>query len=159
MLQKYDAARRVEDQQVAKAKNIVGIFSEYGVDEAKDLFWGKFNSGTSFAKTQAKWDLLFLTLGAMGRDESLFEYLFRILINVLFNFTIGVMSAVVTFIFSLYSLIRSYQPSYLESLSFFALASLAAISFALTWLLMLYSAAAGNLFMCIQQHNTDVELI
>ena len=125
--------------------NITCIYSvlRMYIGEARDMFWGKFIGGTNFAKTQSKWDLLFLTLGAMGRDESLFEYLFRILINILFNFTIGICSAVIAFMFSLYSLISSYQPSYLECISFFMLASLAASSFALTWLIMLYTAAAG----------------
>ena len=31
LLQKYNNARKAEDQQVSQAKNIVGIFSEYGV--------------------------------------------------------------------------------------------------------------------------------
>ena len=48
---------------------------------------------------------------------------------------------------SLYSVIASYKPSWPELLVFFALASLSAISFVLTWLLGLYVAAAGTLYV------------
>ncbi len=69
----------------------------------------------------------------MGRDEKLISYLFRLLLSFLFNFTIGVTGAVVVFIFNLYSLIQTFQANALASFLFFTLASLAAVSFAMTW--------------------------
>ncbi len=92
-------------------------------------------------------DMLFLGIGAMTRDESMIEYIGRVFINVLMNFTIGVFMSVVTFIFSLYSLITSYQASLIAGLTFFFFASLAAISFALSWIVGLYICAAGAAYV------------
>lgn len=63
--------------------------------------------------------------------------------SMLFNFTIGLIGAVVAFIFSLIALIQTYQASLLAGLTFFVLASLAALSFIMTWLIGFYIAAAG----------------
>jgi len=83
----------------------------------------------------------------MSRDESFMEYLFRVLINVILNFTIGTIGATIGFIFSLYSLITTYQANIIIGLSYFILASLAAISFAVTWIFGLYAAAAGTVYV------------
>jgi hypothetical protein len=40
-------------------------------------------------------------IGAMSRDESMIEYLLRLLLSVLFNFTIGLFGAIVAFVFNL----------------------------------------------------------
>lgn len=51
------------------------------------------------------------------------------------------------FLPSLYSLIQSYRESLLLAAPFFLAASLAAISFALTWLITLYFATAGTVYV------------
>ena len=48
---------------------------------------------------------------------------------------------------SLYSLVQSYRPSLHECVIFFALASLSAIAFCVTWLTLFYSAAAGTVYV------------
>ena len=139
--------RRIEDAKERDAKSKLGLFSEYGVTETRELFWEKFAFGKEIASRQSKWDLLFLTIGSLRRDESIFEYVLRVFFNVLINITVCVCGAVVFFIFSLYSVVASYKPSWPELLAFFALASLSAVSFVLTWLLGLYVAAAGTLYV------------
>jgi hypothetical protein len=129
----YDALRAEEAARISVAKSKLGVFSEYGVEEARNLFWERFNQGKGFAQRQTKWDALFYGISAMGRDEKLISYLFRIVLSFLFNFTIGVVGAVVVFIFNLYSLILTFRASFLTGLVFFGFASLAAISFAMTW--------------------------
>jgi hypothetical protein len=74
-------------------------------------------------------------IGAMSRDESMVSYAVRVLIHMLFNFTAGVFISVVTFIFGLYGLLQTYRVGLIVGLIFFILASVAAISFALTWIL------------------------
>jgi hypothetical protein len=143
----FENVKKEEAKQTAYAKSKLGIFSEYGVDETKQLFWKKFVAGKEFAKRQSTFDMIFLAIGAIGRDESFLEYILRVLITVLMNFTIGVFAAVVSFIFSLGSLIYSYQASFFTGLSFFMLASLAAISFALSWIVGFYCLAAGVTFV------------
>ncbi len=49
----------------------VGIFSTYGVSEVRDLFWKRFQSGKAFAQRSTMWDMLFVGISSMGRDEGL----------------------------------------------------------------------------------------
>ena len=129
----YDILKADETSKISYAKSKLGIFSEYGVEETRNLFWERFAQGKGFATRQTKWDALFYGISAMGRDEKLVSFLLRIVLSFLFNFTIGVVGAVTVFIFNLYSLIQSFQPNFLTAIIFFGCASLAAISFALTW--------------------------
>lgn len=143
----FEALKKQETKQIATAKSKLGLLSEYGIEETKDVFWHRFAAGKTFAKRQSMFDMLFLGVGAMSRDDSFLEYVVRVVLNVLMNFTIGVFMAVVTFIFSLYSIIASYQASFLTGSIFFFGASLAAISFALSWIVGLYCFAAGAAYV------------
>lgn len=144
---KYREIQQAEEKKVHGAKSNVGIFSEYGVSETRVLFWERFGQGKAFAVRQSKWDALFIGISAMGRDESLPNYILRIITNALFNFTIGVIGAVLAFIFSLYSLIKTYEAPLLVALPYFIFATLAAVSFALTWLIALYIGTAGTVYV------------
>ena len=46
---------------------------------------------------------------SLGRDESMLSYMLELLLKMLFNFTLGMLGTVTGFIFSLYSIISSYQ--------------------------------------------------
>ena len=84
---------------------------------------------------------------AMARDESVLEYAFRVILNLLANFTIGTIGAVIAFVWSLYGVIVTYQSSMLAGIVFFLCASLSAVAFAATWLFGLYGAAAGTVYV------------
>ena len=146
----YEEVKLEEEKKLYAAKSKLGLFSEYGVEETRNLFWEKFAQGKGFAKRQTTWDLIFFGIGAMARDESLLSYLMRVGLSLLFNFTLGVFGAVVAFIFGLAYLIQTYQASFFVGLFFFTLATLAAISFALTWLLALYGVAAAGTFVSLK---------
>lgn len=143
----YHAIKAHEDEQLAVAKSKLGLMSEAGVEETRTLFWDRFAAGKGFAQRQTKWDALFMGISAMGRDESLLSYLLRLAMSMLFNFTLGVCGAVIAFMYSLFALIRSYQASLPTAMAFFVFASLAAVSFALSWLFALYAAAAGTAYV------------
>lgn len=147
LLDELNDLRRNEKEQLSRAKSNLGLFSEYGVEETRNLFWERFAQGKGFASRQSKWDAIFMGIGAMSRDEGLLAYLVRLGVSMLFNFTIGVCGAVVAFVFSLYYLIQTYQASLVAATTYFALASLAAVAFALTWLIGLYIAAAGTAYV------------
>ena len=73
----------VEAQDYAKlsdARAEVGIFSEYGVAEARDMFWDKFEDGKNFAKRMTTYDAIGAGL-TMSRDESLVSVGVRILMS------------------------------------------------------------------------------
>jgi len=151
-------AVEVEQNIIGEAKSAVGLFSTYGVSETRELFWTRFNQGKAFAKRQTMWDALFIGIGAMGRDEKFMSYVARVALNLLLNFTLGVFGAVVAFIFGLYSLIQSYQASFLTGMTFFMFAALSACAFAMTWLIGLYLAAAGTAYVGLKAVASNLRL-
>lgn len=134
----YEAdVRRVEEIEashyavVSKARSGVGVLSEYAVSDARDLFSEAFHRGKEFAKRQSIFDALFLGLSAARRDESLLSVLLNWLLQAALNFTIGMLSALVSFGFHVGSLIISYNGSgnALSAIGFFFLAFTAACAY------------------------------
>jgi hypothetical protein len=101
---------------VSDAKSKLGVFSEYGVEETRGLFWRCFNGGKDFAKRSSWWDMMFMGISAMGeslndsfnqhsmtigkftgRDESMVEFMVRWGMQVIMNFTMGMVGALVGF--------------------------------------------------------------
>ncbi len=54
----------------------------------------------------------------MSRDESMLEYAIKVLIQVLINFSMGLIGAFFIFVFGLWGIVRSYQPNPLSALAF-----------------------------------------
>jgi hypothetical protein len=131
---------------MSDAKGVAGLFSEIGVEEVKDSFWHYFHSGKQFAKRQSMWDAMFMGIRSMSRDETMINYLLRVFLQVLVNFSMGLIAALGIFIFGLWSIIKSYQPNPLTALIFFVGCSCAAFAFVSTYLLAIYGAAAGSLY-------------
>ena len=154
----YEKMRLNSERQLANAKSNLGIFSVYGVNEVRELFWRRFNAGKRFATNQSKWDLLFIGFRAMGRDESFVEYIIQIVINMLMNFTVGIAGAVISFVYYLWGVISTFQPGPLVGGAFFLLASISAISFAMSWLVCLYFAVAGTTFVAAKLVASNVRL-
>lgn len=138
--------RQVGNAKVSHAKSIAGIFSEVGVDEVKESFWSYFQGGKDFAKRQSMWDMMFMGIRTMSRDESTMEYVLKVLIQVLINFSMGLLFALVFFIVGLWSIVRSYQPNPISAMLFFMGASCAAFAFVTTYLFAIYGAAAGGVY-------------
>ena len=62
-------------------------------------------------------------------------------------FIIGVFGAVVAFLWGLWGVIHSYRADILTACAFFSFAAMAAIAFAMTWIVGLYAAAAGTAYV------------
>ena len=77
----------------------------------------------------------------------------RIGIQLLFNFTIGMFGAVISFIYFLYGLIKTYRSSLFHATVFFVFAAVASIAYAMTWLIGMYAAAAGTVFVASKVMN------
>lgn len=135
-------------EKVREAKSIAGIFSEVGVEEVKESFWEYFGAGKAFAKRQSMWDAMFMGVRTItrGRDESMVEYLLKVLIQILINFSIGLLMALITFVLGLWSIVKSYQPNPLTALIFFVGAACAAFAFVATYLFLICGAAAGTVY-------------
>jgi hypothetical protein len=143
---RLDGIRKEGQARMSDAKSVAGLFSEVGVGEVQDSFWSYFSSGKQFAKRQSMWDAMFMGLSSMRRDENMVEYGFKVLMQVLLNFSIGLVMALVMFVIGLWTIVRSYQPNPIVAVVFFVLASCAAFSFVATYLLGIYGAAAGGVY-------------
>jgi hypothetical protein len=152
---KLDMIRKEGEARMSDAKSVAGLFSEVGVGEVQDSFWSYFNSGKQFAKRQSMWDAMFMGIRSMSRDENMLEYALKILMQVLLNFSMGLMIALIFFIIGLWNIVRSYQPNPLIAVLFFIGAACAAFSFVITYLLALYGAAAGGVYGVLKIAETN----
>ena len=130
---------------VAKAKSHLGLWSIKGVQEGRDLFWHTYQKGKVFAQRQTFWDAL-LSLG-YSRDDNLLGFIFRWLGTIAFNFTIGLLGSMFVFLWSLPSVIMSFQPSFVSGVLFFAVATVSGLSMVATYLFLIYGAAAGTAYV------------
>ena len=80
------------------------------------------------------------------RDESFVEFALKMMVQVLINFSIGLIAALFIFVFGLWSIVRSYQPNPITAVIYFVSAVCAAFAFVSSYLLMLYGTAAGTIY-------------
>ena len=106
---KLDQIHLEGEARMSDAKSVAGLFSEVGVAEVQDSFWGHFANGKQFAKRQSMWDAFFMSFRSMRRDEKFFEYAMNVLMQVLVNFSMGLIMALFFFVIGLWSIVRSYQ--------------------------------------------------
>ncbi|CAM9294422.1 unnamed protein product [Chrysoparadoxa australica] len=135
----YDVLEKEYRTGVAEAKSELGMFSHYAVEETRDLWWQRVAGGKNYAKRATMYDALFTGIGAMSRDEGIFEWLVRMAFKVLMNLTIGLVGAIITFGWTIWSVITSYNPSVVSAVVFFVCAILAACSVLFTWLFGLFT--------------------
>jgi len=155
---RLDQIRKEGNLRMSDAKSIAGLFSEVGVGEVQDSFWSYFSSGKQFAKRQSMWDAMFMGMRSMGRDEKFIEYGLKVLMQVLLNFSIGLVMALFLFVVGLWSIVRSYQPNPIVAVLFFVSAACAAFSFVATYLLAMYGAAAGGVYGVLKVAEGNLRL-
>jgi hypothetical protein len=156
----YTRLQAMYDQSHAELKGELGVFSTFGVEEARQSFNEKYQGGKAFAKRQTTWDAMFMSIGYItrGRDETFMDYALKLLFHFIVNFFMGLFGAVVTFMWSLWAIIKSFHTSGPEGLLFFAGASLAAISFALSFCVGLYGAASGMWYVGLKAVSSNQRL-
>lgn len=88
----------------------------------------------------------FMGIRKMSRDESTLEYVVKVIIQVLINFSMGLVMTLVLFVIGLWGIIKSYQPNPLVALTFFIGAICAAFAFVSTYLFAIFGAAAGGIY-------------
>ena len=86
------------------------------------------------------------------------SYVFRALMSVLMNITIGIFGAVVSFIWCLYGLIVTYQANIATALVYFMFASVAACSFGMTFVVGMYLVTAGTVYVGAKLISTQYRL-
>lgn len=80
---------------------------------------------------------------AMGRDEGIGAFIVRVIINFVFNVTMGLIGAILAFMYYLYSMVLMYKASMASGLLFFGVMLLAGISMAFVYIFVIYGAVAG----------------
>jgi len=135
---------------LSDARASVGIFSEYGVADARERFWDSYYQGSAMAKRMSYWDALFMSIGAMRRDDSLMSVFINWLLNVAVNFTMGMISALISFMFHVGSLLFSYQASPASAISFFILAFCGAFAVIASFVVGAYMLAAATAFVALK---------
>mmetsp|Transcript_31859 Transcript_31859/g.44159 ORF Transcript_31859/g.44159 Transcript_31859/m.44159 type:complete len:308 (-) Transcript_31859:4-927(-) len=123
---------------VVKAKQSVGLFSSFAVDEVKQLFWNSVEQGKIFARRQTFWSGLMIVMES--RDGNLFSFLLEWALALVVNFTVGLVGALVAFLWYLKSIVTSYNPDPVSGVLFWSGCVLAGVSMILTYLVGLYGA-------------------
>jgi hypothetical protein len=132
-----DEARRVAqlqaqyDAQMRAAKKNLGVFSEYGVAEVRELFASLYGWGKGMVNRMSYYDLLFSGF-RMRRDDGIFEWAVQMLGRILQNMVISTVAVVFSFATSVGSVIASFSPSWPEAIAFYLLAMAAVLATVLT---------------------------
>ena len=87
------------------------------------------------------WDVLFVGMRSMGRDEGLMNFVLDMALRVLMNVSVGIFSGVVSFLFAVYSVVRMYGGG-IAGLAFFACCALAGGAFVATSYTVIFGAMA-----------------
>jgi len=119
------------DAQMRAAKGELGVFSAYGVAEARELFRSLYGWGKGMAGRMSFYDLLFSGF-RMSRDDTFVEWAARLMMQVLSNIFISGCAVVVSFATGVTSVIYSFAPSWPEAVAFWVLSMLAVLAVALT---------------------------
>jgi len=149
--QEFMMAVRERDAVVSEAKATVGIWSTYGVEEVRNRFWGDYQWGKDFAKRMTFWDLIFGIGG--GRDEEFYVTILRMVGQVMMNFTVGLISALVCFAFSLVRLIWEYKTNMLSGLLFFFVAMSGASAMVALFVGGMVATAVGGVYAVAQSQS------
>ena len=139
---------------MSEARSIIGIFSDYAVNDARRLFWSCWTWGKDFAKRISFYDAIFLAFDS--RNESFGVYIARMVIRVLVNFTIGFISALISFMWQLWWFVRSYSAG-IAGIAFFILGSIAAFSLIASAIGAMYVGTAGAAAVVINMAGPQIE--
>lgn len=145
-LRAFQAADVEYERHLRRARREFGLFSEYGVGEARTKFWQEYKAGKVFARQQTAWDVFAYVLSGGREDESMVQFVAEWLLRVCLNLTVGLVTAVFAFMCRLPGLIWAFAPPLHEALLFFCVASLGAVAVVSGTLGLMYGAAGGAVY-------------
>jgi len=106
----YNALESKRSALESDARNELGLWSEAGIGEARDVFWTTYKRGRRSAQVGIVWDLVWEMFRADNYEDSV-NFLFRIIWIVVSNFVLFMITSTIVFTFKVISVIRSFQPS------------------------------------------------
>lgn len=139
-----DVLVRRREQLLSSAKSALGVWSAAGVEESKQLFWSSYESGKVFARRQSFWDALWIIIG--GRDKDWAIQLIQLIVTVAINFATGLTVSVFSYAIRLPWVIFSYQAGLVSGTAFYLVCFVGAISVVLSFLTLMFGAAAGAVY-------------
>jgi len=151
-LARFQTKQAERNALVSQAKASVGIWSAYGIEETRAQFWQTFQEGKDMGKRMTFYDMIFSMFNS--RDENAGSFFARWAIRILMNYTIGMLVAVVRFLFQLGSIVWSYSPNFLSGSLFFAVAAFSACSLIGAFILLMYASCVG---CCLFMSNANGE--
>ena len=160
-------AQRVVDRAHAEwmaaqrqAKRKLGLWSDVGVAEARREFWSSYAEGKLFAQRHTMWDVVFAVMtGRTGTEDSVLSFVLNWVGIALTNFTAGMLSAVLSFMFKLPGIIWSYGAGIFSGALFFFIASVAASSVVTAYLGALYGTAAIGTYYAVKASGAQPRLV
>jgi hypothetical protein len=141
---KVRALHKERSSMLSDAKRALGLWSDAGLEESRQLLWSSFYSGKVFAQRQTFWDSIFAIFDS--REKAWYVLLFELLVTAIINYTLGAVLSVVSFVISLPSLISTFQPSWPSAIAFFSVGVLASISLILAYIAVLFAAGTAVVF-------------
>lgn len=133
------------NEYIQKAKKKVGVWSSYGLEEMRHRFWQTFESGKVFAKQQTFYQMIFRIM-SVNNDENLISIVVQWIFTALVNFTFSLIGSLFYFVFSLGSVVYSYQPDPFSAITFYVLGLIGAASVIGGYLIGLYGLTAGAVY-------------
>nr|CCA21709.1 conserved hypothetical protein [Albugo laibachii Nc14]CCA21866.1 conserved hypothetical protein [Albugo laibachii Nc14] len=142
---KLDHLDADREKKMTKAKQFVGIWSDYGMHDVRNRFWGAYDKGKMFAQQQTFYHMIMYVLS--GRNEDILSTILNWVFVALANFTTGLIGSLFYFIFSLIGMIYSYQPDPFSAVAFFVLGILGAGSVVASYLIGVYGMVASGMYV------------
>lgn len=142
---KLDHLDAERERKMTKAKQFVGIWSDYGMDDVRNRFWGAYDKGKMFAQQQTFYHMIMYVLS--GRNEDILSTILNWVFVALANFTTGLIGSLFYFMFSLIGMIYSYQPDPFSAVAFFVLGILGAASVVASYLIGVYGMVASGMYV------------
>jgi len=136
------------DRGLAKARSVIGIFSERGLAETRDLFWQGYERAKVFATRQTFWQAFWNVIGRAGSDsdENIVGFLLKWAMILVSNFTFGLVAATITFAFSLGSLVWSFGPNVFVGILVYVVYLAGAVATVVGILGLLYGGIAASVY-------------
>lgn len=157
-LDHFNRMKEIETETLSNARAKVGIFSEYAVADAKDLFWSIISKGKNIAQRSSYYDFIFMGISSIGRDESLASFIIRWIFQVITNLTISLIGAFFVFVYYVGDIIASYQANFFTGALFYFMAILAAASFIISYFIALVAAGTGTIYVVAKAAGPNLRI-
>jgi hypothetical protein len=138
-----------------EAKQQLGVYSSYAVDEVKQLVYKAYEMGTASAQRMTMFDAVEFAIFGNKKDETLISVLLRLFMQFLVNWTVGLCFAFFAFLGGLYDITVSYGPNFFSGLAFFLLCSLAVGCALMSFLGVIYTGGYYGVKMGMKQILED----